>query len=140
MSKFECGFWQGLSIQHCLLVMIEKLRKIRDEKGAFAAPFTDLSKFFDCIPHQLLIAKLSAYGFDMKSVAFISAYLKNRKRKTKIGCTFSECLKILWCSTEFCFGASFISDVYCRSVLFELWSRFSKLSWWYHSLYLWTGL
>ena len=76
--------------------MIEKLRKIRDEKGVFAAVLTDVSKAFACLPHQLLIAKLSAYGFDMKSIAFISAQLKNRKQKTKIGSTFSECLIILF--------------------------------------------
>ena len=76
--------------------MIEKLRKIRDEKGVFAAVLTDLSKAFDCIPHQLLIAKLSAYGFDMKSIAFIFVYLKNRKQKAKIGSTLSECLNILF--------------------------------------------
>ena len=70
---------KGFSTQHCLLVMIEKLRKIRDEKGVFAAVLTGLSKAFDCIPHQLLFAKLSAHGFDMKSIAFISVDLKNRK-------------------------------------------------------------
>ena len=70
--------------------MIEKLKKNRDEKGAFAAVLTDLSKAFDCMPHQLLIAKRSAYGFDRKSIAVISAYIKNRKPKTKIGPTFSE--------------------------------------------------
>ena len=96
LSKFQCGFRKGFSTQHCLLVMIEKLRKIRDEKGVFAAVLTDLSKAFDCIPHQLLIAKLSACGFNIKSIAFISAYLKNRKQKTKIGSTFSECLNILF--------------------------------------------
>ena len=74
--------------------MIEKLRKIRDEKGVFAVVLTDLSKVFDCVPHQVLIEKLSAYGFDMKSIAFISAYLKNRNQKT--GSTFSECLNILF--------------------------------------------
>ena len=90
--------WLSSGIQHsnCLLVMIEKLRKIRDEKGVFAAVLTDVSKAFACLPHQLLIAKLSAYGFDMKSIAFISAQLKNRKQKTKIGSTFSECLIILF--------------------------------------------
>ena len=44
-------------------------------------------KVFDYIPHQSLIAKLSAYGFDIKSIALISAYLKNRKPKTKLGST-----------------------------------------------------
>ena len=76
--------------------MIGKLRKIRDEKGVFAAVFTCLSKAVDCISHQLLIAKLGAYGFDTKSIAFISAYLKNRKKKTKLGSNFSECLNILF--------------------------------------------
>ena len=74
----------------------EKTYKIRDEKGAFAAVLTDLSKAFDYIPHQSLIAKLSAYDFYMKSIAFISAYLKYRKTKTKIGSTCSECLKVLF--------------------------------------------
>ena len=95
-SKFQCGFRYGFSTQHCLLLMIEKIRKTRYEKGAFAAALTDLLKVFGCIPHQLLIAKLSAFGFDMKSIAFIFAYLKNRKQKTKIGSTFSECLNILF--------------------------------------------
>ena len=76
--------------------MIEKLRKIKDEKGVFAAVLTDLSRAFDCIPYQLRMAKLSAYGFDMKSIAFMSAYLKNRNQKTKIVSTFSQCLNILF--------------------------------------------
>ena len=60
LSNFQCEFQHGFSTQHCLLVMIEKLTKNRDEKGVFAAVLTDLSKALDCIPHQLLIAKLSA--------------------------------------------------------------------------------
>ena len=67
--------------------MIEKLRKIRDEKGVFAGVLTDLSKAFDFIPHQLLIAKLSAYVFNVKS---------KTKNKTKIWSTFSEFLNILF--------------------------------------------
>ena len=66
--------------------MIGKLRKIRDKKGVFAAVLTDLPKAFDCIQHQLLMAKLSAYGFDMKSIAFISAYVsKTENGKQKLG-------------------------------------------------------
>ena len=50
LSKYQCGF----RTQHRLLLMIEKLTKIRDEKGVFAAVLTDLSKAFDCIPHNYL--------------------------------------------------------------------------------------
>ena len=85
LSKFKCGFRQGFSTQHCLLVMIEKLRKIRDEKGVFAAVLTDVSKAFACLPHQLLIAKLSAYGFDMKSILLFPRSSKTENRKQKLG-------------------------------------------------------
>ena len=57
-------------------------------------------KSFECILHQLLIAKLTAYDFDMKSIVFTSAYLKNQKKTTKIGSTFSECLNILFDVTQ----------------------------------------
>ena len=67
-----------------------KTWKIRDKKVIFAAVLKDLSKAFDCIPHNLLIAKLSAYGFDRKSMILISAYLKSRKQKTRIGAAFSD--------------------------------------------------
>ena len=63
--------------------MIEKLRKIKDLRGVFAAVLTDLLKAFDCIPHYLFIAKLGASGFDRKSLAFILAYLQNKKTKNQ---------------------------------------------------------
>ena len=84
LSKYQCGFRQSYETQNCLLAMIEKQRKIRDKKGIFAAVLIDLSKAFDCIPHNLLIAKLSAYGFDRKSLMFVSVYLKSRKQRTRI--------------------------------------------------------
>ena len=64
--------------------MIEKFREVRDEKGVFAAVLTDLSKDFECIMQYLLIVKLNAYGFDMNSIAFTSAYLKNQNQKSRL--------------------------------------------------------
>ena len=46
------------------MTLIEKWKKSVDNGGAFGALFTDLSKAFDCLSHELLIAKLDAYGFD----------------------------------------------------------------------------
>jgi len=59
LSKFQCGFRKGHSTEHCLLVMIEKWKKCLDEKGFFAASLTDLSKAFDCLPHNLIIYLIS---------------------------------------------------------------------------------
>ena len=44
--------------------MIEKWKKCLDGKGFAGAILMDLSKAFDTINHELLIAKLEAYGFD----------------------------------------------------------------------------
>ena len=54
-----------------------------------AALLTDLSKAFDCIDHELLIAKLEAYGFDHESLTYIYSYLSNRKQRTTINGYFS---------------------------------------------------
>ena len=51
---------------------------------------TDLSKAFDCINHELLIAKLHAYGFSLESLTFIQSYLTNRIQRVKINSSFSE--------------------------------------------------
>ena len=55
----------------------------------------DLSKAFDCLPYDLLIAKLEAYGFGMKCLRFIHSYLSGRKQRVKIGSTFTDWLDIV---------------------------------------------
>ena len=66
LSKYQCGFRRGYNVQHCLITLIEKWKKSVDNGGAFSALLTDLSKAFDYLPHELLIAELDAYGFDKK--------------------------------------------------------------------------
>ena len=70
-SKYQCGFRKGFSAQHCLIAMIEKWRQSLDSGGQATAVLTNLSKAFDCTDHELLIAKLNAYGFYNSSLTFI---------------------------------------------------------------------
>ena len=89
-SKFQCGFRKGFNAQHCLLTMVEKWRKTLDEGGETGAVLTDLSKAFDCTDHNLLIAKLNAYGFEKRLLEFIHSYLTKHKQRTKVDSAFSS--------------------------------------------------
>ena len=96
LSPNQCGFCKGFSAQHCLISLIEKWKKSIDNGGAFGALITDLSKAFDCLSHELLIAKLEAYGFDEKSLKLIYNYLSNRKQRVKINNSYSSWREILY--------------------------------------------
>ena len=89
------GYRKGYSSQHSLIAIFEKWKKNLDKGGECGALFVDLSKAFDCLQHDLLLAKLNAYGFDYKSLKLISSFLSNRKYRTKINSSFSECKHLL---------------------------------------------
>ena len=60
-SKQQTGFSRSFNVSHYLLVTPEKFRKALDKSGDYTALLTDLSKAFDCVPHDLIIAKLNEF-------------------------------------------------------------------------------
>ena len=56
----QCGFRKGLSARHCIIRLIEKWKQCLDQGLVFGVLLTDLSKAFDCLSHELLVAKLNA--------------------------------------------------------------------------------
>ena len=95
LSKHMCGFRKGYSAQHCLLVMLEKWRTSLDKKGCSGVLLTDLSKAFDCLSHDLLIAKLAAYGFDYNSIKLLYSYLTNRHQRVRLNSNYSTWSEII---------------------------------------------
>ena len=72
------------SSQHVLLRLIKGWRQCSDENKVAGAILMDLSKGFDCLPHDLLIAKLEAYGIEKQSLLLLLSYLQQRKRSVKV--------------------------------------------------------
>ena len=74
LYTYLCGYRKGFSTQLALLSLIKKWKKALDNKGFGGAVLMDLSKAFDTINHDLLIAKLHAYGFDKNSLTLLLSY------------------------------------------------------------------
>ena len=90
LSYLLCGFLQGFNAQHALIRTIEKWRTCLDKGGNVGAIFMDLSKAFDCIRHDSLIAKLHAYGFNRDALLLVHSYLQNRQQRLKINLSLSS--------------------------------------------------
>ena len=89
LSNFIAVYRKTCSSSHVLIRPIENWKKHLDNKKIVGTVLMDLSKAFDCIPHDLLIAKLHAYGFNKKALTFLYSYFKLRKHSVKINDTES---------------------------------------------------
>ena len=84
-SKLQCEFRKGYSAQQCLFNPLSaNPTKWPTQKAA------------DCLPHELLIAKLHWYGFRLNVLQVINSYLPNRRQRTKISETYSSWEEILF--------------------------------------------
>ena len=69
--------------------MLEKLKAVLDKVKVFGALLSDLSKAFDCLNYELLIAKLNANGFTLPALKLVHDYLPDRKQRTKVNNSYS---------------------------------------------------
>ena len=72
-----------------LLTLTEDWRAELDKRNVIGAVAIDLSKAFDCLPHELLNEKLKFYGMGENSVALLRSYWSSRYQWVKLGQTFS---------------------------------------------------
>ena len=67
LSPYLFGYRKNHSTEQCLTIVIETCEKALDQQHSVGGILTDLSNAFDCIHHNLLIAQLEAYGFDINA-------------------------------------------------------------------------
>ena len=74
--------------------MMEDWRKALDDRKYVGAVLMDLSKAFDCMPHNLLLAKLQSYGLSSEAISLMCSYLTGSRQSVKIGSTTSSWLEV----------------------------------------------
>ena len=90
MTKYsETDFRKGFNLQNCLVAMIEKCKKSLDQGDEYAALLTELSKAFNCLPDDLIIAKLYAYRYDKASLRLMHSHLTGKYQRVQIKNSYS---------------------------------------------------
>ena len=90
LSIFIAAYRTAYRTQHVLIKLAEEWKSKLDNNFIVGSVLMDLSKAFDCIPHDLIIAKLHAYGFDENALVLVYSYLKQRKQSVRINNVYSS--------------------------------------------------
>ena len=90
LSKLSTVFTKNHSTQHCLMSMHEMWKGSLYKGGYVSAIFMDLSKAFDTLNHNLLIAKLGVSGFERDSLSFMKSCLNERQQRVRVNNNFSS--------------------------------------------------
>ena len=91
LNKLLSGFRKADSAQHVLSNLLQNWQKeLPDNSGFIGEILIDFSKAYDCLPHDLIIAKFEAYGLSNISLKLLFNYLEGRIQRMKIGssCSF----------------------------------------------------
>ena len=89
-NPFSAAFRKGYGCQTTLLCLLEDWRSALDKHEYVAAILMDSSKAFDYLPHNLLLAKLQAYGVSRDAVKLIESYLSDRRQQIRMGSNTSD--------------------------------------------------
>ena len=95
LNSLLCGFRKAHSSQHALFKLLQAWQEELDKSGFVGTILMDLSKVYDSLPHELLVAKFEAYSIDKNGLNLIHNCLTNRKQRTKISSSYSECYDIV---------------------------------------------
>ena len=114
------GFRKNHSTQHALLKMIETLKTKLNIGHKVGVIYMDLSKAFDSLNHELLIAKLKCYGLDQHTVEFFRGYLSSRYQCCKINNAFGDWRKITAGVPQGSILGPLLSNIFLNDIFFFL--------------------
>ena len=89
LNTLLCGFRKAYSTQYALFKLLQGWQE-QDKSGFVGTILMDLSKAFDCLPHDFLVSKFEAYGIDKTGLSLIYNYLSNSKQRTRINSPYSD--------------------------------------------------
>ena len=90
ISNLASANRKNYSSQHVLIRLLKEWRKCLDNNYVVGGVLVNLSKAFDCVPHDLLIVKFEAYDINENLLAYHQSYLSNKKQCVRINNVTSD--------------------------------------------------
>ena len=84
LAKEQFGFREKLSTDTATYALLNSVLLSLDKKNFVGGLFCDLQKAFDCVNHNILLAKLEFYGTSGTANQLMRSYLKNRFQRVMI--------------------------------------------------------
>ena len=116
ISPYFSAYRKGYNSQHVRIRFLEEWRQHLDNSIVVGGVFMDLSKAFDCVLHDLLIAKLAAYFANENMLIYLYSYPPKRKQCVRIKMEFPK---------SYFWGTS---RVHCRPYIFNCFFMISFIS------------
>ncbi len=95
LSDMISAYRKGYSCQSSLFKLCEEMSHAKDHSDTAVMILMDLSKAFHCLPNDLMVANLTAYGMSPSAIKLLINYLRIRHQHVKIGWEFSDWMTIL---------------------------------------------
>ena len=83
ISPYVSAYRKGSNFQHVLIRLSEEWRQHLDNNKVVGGVFMDLSKAFDCVPHDLLTAKLAAHSVDKNLLMYTYIFLSFKQKAVR---------------------------------------------------------
>ena len=112
LYEYQFGFQKGKSTHLALILLVDKITEALDRGECVISIFSDFSKAFDKVEHNILRMKLEKYGIKGKAPQWFCDYLSNRTQYVTYNNHMSNKEKITWCSPRLHIGSIALVIVY----------------------------
>ena len=116
-SQLLCGIHKSHTTQQAPFEVFHKKQKELHSSGFVGPILMNLSKACDCLPHNVLLAKLEAYDFD-NSFEFLNDYLSFRKLRTTVGSSYNSWSEISREIPQVSILSSLLFNIFIKNIFF----------------------
>ena len=96
LATEQYGFRNGISIEHATFSLTDNILMAWNKKIHFNGIFCNLTKAFDCVNHDVLIAKLKHYGIQESTLNWFKSYQSNMRDRTKLSTNEDQIYYSTW--------------------------------------------